>query len=95
MLDLFCFVPPFAFAVLAGNKREVIRQKQTIAYLRIQLDNVKETGSIIPPIKSLKSIGMSKKLLSILSLFVGLIAGVFAAFIAWLLNIAKVEIESN
>ncbi|NOQ88507.1 MAG: hypothetical protein GQ550_06235 [Gammaproteobacteria bacterium] len=81
--------------LLADNKRDIIQQKQTIVDFQVQLENIRGTASIIPPIKSLKSVGISKKVLLILSLFVGLMTGVFVAFIAEFLNKAKVEIESN
>jgi uncharacterized protein involved in exopolysaccharide biosynthesis len=58
------------------------------------LENIKETASIIPPIKSLKPVGVSRKVTLILFLFVGLVVSVFVAFFAEFLNRAKVEMNS-
>ncbi len=66
--------------LLADHHRKVARQEQTIQQLETQLANQQTTRALSPPLQSLKLAGPGKKIILILSLFLGLLFGIFAAF---------------
>jgi LPS O-antigen subunit length determinant protein (WzzB/FepE family) len=66
---------------LEDNLRTQATQKDNIAKLKLQLANLRETNSLLPPIRSPKPTGPGKKLIIVLSLIIGLMLGIFTVFI--------------
>lgn len=77
---------------LADNRRAQLSQQDTIAKLKIQLVNLRETRALMPPIRSSEPTGMGASLVMVLSLVLGLMLSVFTAFFAEFL--AKVRSQS-
>jgi len=84
-----------------ANDREVLRNKmsinekkqlenaQIVNKHKAELANMLETRAIVEPLKSLKSVGMSNKLLLILFLVVGFMASLIAVFVIEFLEKVK------
>jgi uncharacterized protein involved in exopolysaccharide biosynthesis len=77
---------------LADNQRAQSNQQDTIAKLKIQLANLRETRALLPPMRSPEAAGPGKSLIVVLALVLGLMLGVFVAFFTEFL--AKVRSQS-
>lgn len=71
---------------LADNQRAQVNQQDTIAKLKIQLANLRETRALMPPMRSPEATGPGSAVIVLLSLLLGLILGIvgasFAEFLA-------------
>jgi len=67
---------------LAENLRQQAEKREMVEKINIQLNNLLETRAIIEPIRSIEPVGISKMLILIMSLMVGLFLGVFIVFLA-------------
>jgi len=67
---------------LADNQRAQLNQQDTIAKLKIQLANLRETRALLPPMRSPEATGPGGAVIVLLSLLLGLMLGVFGAFFA-------------
>ncbi|HEC17729.1 MAG TPA: hypothetical protein ENI97_00100 [Gammaproteobacteria bacterium] len=76
---------------LADNRRAQLAQQDTIAKLKVQMANLRETRALLPPMRSPEPTGPGSSLMILLSLVLGLLLGVFAAFFAEFL--AKVRTQ--
>lgn len=76
-----------------NNETELSRQQNLIEGYSSQLTNLRETREILPAMKSLEPTGISRKLIVIITAFVGVFLGVFSAFFAEF--IAKVRETSR
>lgn len=65
---------------LADNKRAQATQEDNIAKLNIQLANLSETRSLLPPLRSPEPVSPSKVMVILISLILGLMFGVLIAF---------------
>jgi len=71
---------------LASNRRAQLGQQDTIAKLKIQLANLRETQALTPPMRLPEATGPGGSLIVMLALVLGLMLGVFAAFFAEFLS---------
>ena len=65
---------------LADNKRSQLNVKDNIARIKLQIANLQETRAVVPAMQSIKPSGLSKKALVMLSIVLGGVVAVFAAF---------------
>ena len=64
------------------NKTEIASQQSMIDIYSSQLANLRNTREILPPMKSIEPIRTSKKLIVIITAFMGIFLGVISAFFA-------------
>ena len=77
----------------ADNQRDQNAQQDNIAKLEIQLANLRETRALQLPMRSLEPVGSGKTLIILLSLVLGMMLGVFAAFFVEFLS--RVRDQAN
>ena len=65
---------------ITQNSRNQQEQQDQLARIQIQLDNLKQTNAFIGPIKSIKPVGKSSKLIVLVSAIGGLFMAVFLVF---------------
>jgi uncharacterized protein involved in exopolysaccharide biosynthesis len=66
---------------LADNQRAQANQQETISKLKIQLANLRETRALSPSMRSPDATGPGKVVVVFLSLLLGLMVGIFGAFL--------------
>lgn len=74
---------------LADNRRAQADQQNNIAKLNIQLANLRETRALLPPMRSTEPAGPGRSVIVLLALLLGLMLGVFAAFVVEFLAKAR------
>ena len=67
---------------MADHRREIDNQQQAIQVLKTRLANIKETHALIEPVRSLGPVGPGGKVILALAGVLGLMLGLFAAFMA-------------
>ena len=72
--------------LIAENSREQQEQSADIAKIKMALINMRESRALIAPMKSVKPVGTSKRMIFITSIVGGLIAGLVAAFFLEFIN---------
>ena len=80
---------------LADNKRDQENQIDHIARLEAQVQNMRETRALVPPMQSNKPIGLSHGVIVALSIVIGLIVATFSAFFAEFLAKAKQQMQQQ
>jgi len=78
---------------LADNKREQANGKDNISSIDTQIKNLRETRSVGVAVKSNEPVGMSRKLVVLIALAIGIFSGIFIAFFAEFL--AKVKAKTS
>jgi len=73
----------------ADNRRAVEAQKETVRDLGTKIKNLRETRALLPPVASVESIGPGKFFIVVLSIVLGGLLGIFAAFLAEFINKAR------
>ncbi|MCW8853117.1 MAG: Wzz/FepE/Etk N-terminal domain-containing protein [Gammaproteobacteria bacterium] len=74
---------------IAKNIRAQKEQQDQLTKVQIQLDNLQETKVLIEPMKSLKPVGQSKKLIVLVSVVAGIFLALFVVFFAEFLEKAR------
>ena len=80
---------------LADNKRDQENQSDQIARLEAQVQNLRETRALVPPMQSNKPTGLRPAILALLSLIIGAILAFFAAFVVEFLAKAKQQMQQQ
>jgi len=80
---------------LADNKRAQENQADHIARLEAQLQNLRETRALVPPMQSNKPTGLTRKVIAVISVVIGMIIALFAAFFAEFLAKANQQMRQQ
>jgi len=72
-----------------AHENEILNQQQKIDDLSYKLNGISDTQTLTDPMQSFEPVSSKKKLIVILSLFVGLFVGVFVAFFLEFLSKVK------
>jgi len=80
---------------LSDNTRAQQNQQDKISRIEVQLLNLVETRSLVPPMQSNKPIGLGKKIILLLAAVVGFILAIFAAFFMEFLEKVKQRQEDD
>jgi len=80
---------------IADNKRLQLNQQDTIAHLNSQLANLVETRALVPPMQSIKPIGLGSVSILAISFVLGIVIAVISAFIFEFITKANNQIRSN
>lgn len=79
---------------IADNLREQNDKQNNIELLKNQLSNISDTKAIVPVMKSIEPVGLSKKIIMILALVLGLFLGILGAFFYEFLDKIKKQEEA-
>ncbi len=79
----------------SDHVRDISSQRHKIRELEIQSVNLRETHAVTPPIQSLRAKGTSRLLIVSLSIILGVIFGIIAAFIFEFLDKAKLRLAEQ
>lgn len=75
---------------LENHDRSILKEEAHVKQVEIRLSNSKQTSALVNPMKSIGSVGMSKKLIIILGIFIGFFIALISAFIhEFVLNLSK------
>ena len=66
---------------LTDYRRDLIQKRQDVKEAETRLENSKETAALVAPMRSNDTVGISKRYIAILSIFLGIFVALFAAFI--------------
>ena len=66
----------------ADNARAIEAQKESVRDLETRVQSLRETRALLPPVASLEPVGPGKAVVIVLSVALGIILGVFGAFVA-------------
>jgi LPS O-antigen subunit length determinant protein (WzzB/FepE family) len=80
---------------ISDNTRQQQTQKDKIARIEAELNNLVETKALVPPMQSTEPTGMGKKMIVILALVLGSIIAIFAAFFAEFLQKARQQMRDE
>ncbi len=81
---------------IANNLRDQSEKRDEMAKLDIELANFQDTRALAPPMQSPSPVGTGRKVIVILALVLGLMAGVFAAFFReFLSQVRKAELNNQ
>jgi len=78
----------------ADNQRAVAAQKETVRDLETKLQNLRETRALLPPVASLEPIGPRKLVVIAMSIVLGGLLGIFAAFFAEFIGKAREQAQA-
>ena len=81
--------------LVADHARAISRQRQAINYLETKLHNLSETHALSPPLRSAEPIGPAKKKIALLTAFLAIVSGIFAAFIFELIDKIRRQLSAN
>ncbi len=81
--------------LVADQQRSINIQQQQIQELETKLANMKQTRSLIDPVRSLEPVGPSGKTIMALALLMGLLIGIIAAFMAEFLAKARQQMRQE
>lgn len=80
---------------LADNQREQANQMDQISRLETQLNNLRETRALVPPMQSNEPTGLARSVIVLLAIIIGLFIGIFASFFAEFLDKAKQQVQQQ
>ncbi|NOZ53502.1 MAG: hypothetical protein GXP08_10245 [Gammaproteobacteria bacterium] len=80
---------------ISDNARAQQNQQDKISRIKVQLLNLVETRSLVPPMQSAKPIGLSKKVILMLAIVSGLFLAIFIAFFVEFLEKVKQRQQQN
>lgn len=66
---------------LENHDRSVLKKEAHVKQVEIRLNNSKQTSALVTPMKSIEPVGVSKKLIIILGVFLGFFIALISAFI--------------
>jgi len=81
--------------LVADHQRSINIQQQQIQELKTKLANMKQTRALIDPVRSLAPVGPSGKSIMALAIVMGLLIGIFAAFMAEFLAKARWQMRQE
>lgn len=79
---------------VADNRRAQANQQDTISKLEIELENLRGTRALFPPMRSPEPSGPGKTLIVLLSLVLGLTLGLFAVFFVEFISTVRTKTQS-
>lgn len=80
--------------VIADNERSIDEQRSTLNVMTSELGSLRETQALIPPAQSAGPVAPDRRLIIVLTIFVGLMLGVLGAFFAEFFLKARKEVEA-
>ena len=78
---------------LADTLREITEKKSELDKVKLQRKNLRETRSIVPPMQSLEPVGLSKMIIILLAVLLGLFVALFSAFVHEFIVKARTEMS--
>jgi len=79
----------------ADNRRAIAAQKESVRDLETNLQNLRETRALLPPVASIEPIGPRKLVVVALSIVLGGLLGIFAAFLTDFIGKARVQAQAS
>ena len=80
---------------LENHSRSILKKEAHVKQVEVRLNNSKQTNALVKPMKSIEPVGVSKKLIVILSVFIGFFIAFISAFIHEFVSNLRKELQED